>query len=352
MKNLYLQLLEFQSASQPLVLATVTKTMGSTPQKPGSSALFNIKGLLYGTVGGGVLEDKIQQSALQAITTKESGYYHFNLDKEMLNGEDALCGGQIEILIDASPFDHLSVFEEIKRSLDMKIPGVLATTVKHTVGNKVSIERKWFTASTVNSFNQNEIAVKEIKRLIQDRDPAQYCEFKMADTERLIFLEPIFPPPHSIIAGAGHIGKALSHIGRLLDFEITMIDDREEYANQANLPDADHILVGDAGEILEDMDLAPDSYVVIVTRGHKDDAKALRPCIGCEAAYVGMIGSRNKVALMREEFIKKGWAEPREWKDIHAPIGLDIQSKSVEEIAISIAAQLIQVKNVKIPIHV
>ena len=99
---------------------------------------------------------------------------------------------------------------------------------------------------------------------------------------------------------------------------------------------------------MDEIQIATDTYIVIVTRGHKDDAKALRPCIVSDAAYIGMIGSKNKVSLMRTEFIQKGWAEPHEWNAIHAPIGLDIQSKSVQEIAISIAAQLILVKNTKI----
>ena len=351
MRNPYLYLLELQSAGRPVILATVTRAIGSTPQKPGSSALINSEGLITGTVGGGIVEGKIQRMALQSITTGESGYFRFNLNKEARNGEDAICGGQIEILIDASPLDHLFVFNEMKRSLEMKIPGVLMTTVKSILGNTF-IERSWITAKTAVSLNHNGILAKEIKRLISDKDPAQYSEFKQPERERIIFLEPLFPPQQLIIVGAGHIGKALSHIGKLLDFEVTVIDDREEYANPDNLPDADHILVGDIGEVMGEMDFTPDSYIVIVTRGHKDDAKALRKCIVCEAAYIGMIGSRNKVALMHDDFIRKGWAEPREWKNIHAPIGLDIHSKSVQEIAISIAAQLVQVKNAKIPAHV
>lgn len=351
MKNPYLHLLELHSAGQPMILATVTRTVGSTPQKPGSSALFNADGLVTGTVGGGIVEGKIQRLALQSISSGESGYFRFNLNKEALNGEDAICGGQIDILIDASPQDHLSVFNEIKHSLDLKIPGVLVTRVKSVLGN-VFIERSWMTAKSIKSSNHNANLIKEINRLISEKESDQYCEFKQSDPEHTMFLEPIFPSPQLIIAGAGHIGKALSHIAKLLGFEVTVVDDRKEYANQDNLPDADHILTGDIGELMGEITLTPDTFVVIVTRGHKDDAKALRECIGGEAAYVGMIGSRNKVALMREDFMRKSWAEPREWKDIHAPIGLDIRSKTVQEIAVSIAAQLIQVKNAKVPAHV
>jgi xanthine dehydrogenase accessory factor len=346
MKKPYLSLLDLQLTDQPMVLATVTKTTGSTPQKPGCSALFNATGLVCGTVGGGIVEGKIQQLAFQALSTGESGYYRYNLNREARNGEDSLCGGIIDILVDASP--KMSIFNQIKQSLDKRIPGVLVTGIKSVSGN-ISIERSWFT-SEMQSADLN--MTRQIKKLLSDKDPDQYSEYKQSDPELTVFLEPIFPLPKLIIVGAGHIGKSLSHLGKMLDFEVTVIDDRSEYANKANLPDADHIIVGDIGEVMGNMDLNPDTYVVIVTRGHKDDARALRECIGGQAAYVGMIGSRNKVAVMREEFMRKGWVEPREWKDIHAPIGLDIHSKSVDEIAISIAAQLIQVKNAKIPVHV
>ncbi|MCX6335507.1 MAG: XdhC family protein [Bacteroidia bacterium] len=161
----------------------------------------------------------------------------------------------------------------------------------------------------------------------------------------LFFLEPVFPLPVLVIAGAGHIGKALSHLGRMLDFEVTVIDDRSEFANTENLPDADHIIMKDIGKTMSEINMVSDTYIVIVTRGHKDDAQALKPCIGSGAAYVGMIGSKEKVSRIKAEFIEKQWASEEQWNGIHTPIGLDIKSKTVEEIAISIAAELILVKN-------
>ena len=88
--------------------------------------------------------------------------------------------------------------------------------------------------------------------------------------------------------------------------------------------------------------MGSDTYVVIVTRGHQHDADALRACITSGAAYIGMIGSRHKIALMRDRFLEQGWATPDQWDRVFTPIGLEIGSRSVEEIAISIAAQLVQ----------
>jgi xanthine dehydrogenase accessory factor len=157
-------------------------------------------------------------------------------------------------------------------------------------------------------------------------------------------MEPVFPLPRLIIAGAGHIGKALSHLGCLLDFEVTVIDSRLEFANNSRLPDADYIITGNIGELLKKQHKDRNTYIVIVTRGHSDDAEALSACIGSPAAYIGMIGSKPKVALMKKKFIEEGLASEAEWSSIHTPIGLDIGSKTVNEIAVSIAAQLVKLR--------
>jgi xanthine dehydrogenase accessory factor len=150
--------------------------------------------------------------------------------------------------------------------------------------------------------------------------------------------------PRLVIAGAGHVGKALAHLGNLLDFEVMVIDDRPEFASQENVPDADGIVVGDIASAVKEIPDSPENYFVIVTRGHRNDAEALRAALGRGAAYVGMIGSRTKVDLMRREFLDKGWATEEEWGRVRAPIGLEIGSKTVEEIAVSIAAELVRVR--------
>jgi xanthine dehydrogenase accessory factor len=191
---------------------------------------------------------------------------------------------------------------------------------------KIGSEASDILSSAAPEFRQIEIS-------IQEKKPG------------IVLLEPVFPQKQLIIAGAGHIGKALSHLGKLLDFDVTIIDDRKEYANIENLPDADSIIVREIGPAMEEVKKGKDSYIVIVTRGHNDDAEALKPCIGSGAAYVGMIGSRTKVLRMKDEFIRNNWAIEEQWNQIFSPVGLDIKSKTVEEIALSIAAQLVLVRN-------
>jgi xanthine dehydrogenase accessory factor len=351
MKNIYLQILEKQPAYNNLVLATVTDNIGSTPQKPGSSALFGRDGLITGTVGGGILEGKVSEFAKKSYLSKDSGHLRFMLDKDISQKEEAICGGEISILVDADPFIHLSVFKEIKQSLQDRIPGVLITMVTVLNEAKVFINRYWTADNKKPDLPATfgEKIEPEVFRMIAAGKPDNFSQMELSlpgeVPSTLVFLEPVFPLPHLVIAGAGHIGKALSHLGSMLDFEVTVIDDRQEYANSGNLPDADHLIVKDIGEAVKELDKTSDTYIVIVTRGHNDDAKALKPCIGSDAAYVGMIGSKVKVAKMRTEFIQQGWTTGEQWSRIFTPIGMDIKSKTVEEIAVSIAAQLILVKN-------
>jgi xanthine dehydrogenase accessory factor len=325
-------LLEQFSGLPSVALATVTSTVGSTPRKQGCSALFDPSGLLSGTIGGGVVENKVQQIVRQALSLKRSGYYSFTLDKDISDEEEAICGGQMSLLIDANPCLHNAVFGQIRQSLREGTPGVLVTRVSQSKDQPVQISRFWKTYPAGSDIRGGELSTSH-------------------ESNTLIIQEPLLPPPRLLIAGAGHIGKALAHLASLLDFDVTVIDERPEYANRDYIPDADQLLVEAIGPAMQKLPKTSDTYIVIVTRGHKTDAEALRQCINSGAAYIGMIGSVKKIALMCAKFMEEKWATPAQWERIHAPIGLNIHSESVQEIAVSIAAELVFVRNRKIPAH-
>lgn len=350
-KHIYLQLLEFIGGNKPCVLATVTGTQGSTPQKPGCSAIFGKKGLLAGTIGGGAVELAIGEIASEAINSKKSGYFHFDLDNDISDVEAAICGGVMSILVDAAPEKHVEVLEEIRISGINRIPGVLVIFCGSGLSNCDGIKRIWLTSDNLAKFSEiipDEIIVAATE-MLNNSNADEFREIAMPGSEenelKLAFLESIVPSPQLIIAGAGHVGKALSHLGKLLDFEVIVWDDRAEYANKTNLPDADKVLSGSLDESIGNIQADRDTFIVIVTRGHKKDADVLRKFIGSDAGYIGMIGSRKKIVLVREAFLKNGWATAKQWNKIHTPIGLEIGSKTVQEIAVSIAAQLIQVRS-------
>ncbi len=351
MRNIHIQLLSKLRENGPLALATIIETKGSTPQIPGASALFSSEGLCAGTVGGGLLEADAQRKAFQSLRQEASILYKFSLTSDISSAEGAICGGEATILMDVRPEDHIEAFRSISESLSQRQPGVLATFIGRHSGEKISLARYWIEMRedyAVDSEMPYARFYEEIRKSLTENRPGllkieEMTLFENA-RENLLFLEPVYPLPHLIIAGAGHIGQAVSHLGSLLDFEVTVIDDRPEFANKEKLPEADNIIVDDIGKAMEATSISSDTYIVIVTRGHEKDADALRQCIGSQAAYVGMIGSSRKIKLMREKFLEEGWATSAQWDGIYAPIGIEIQSKTVQEIAMSIAAQLVLVR--------
>lgn len=350
MNNIYIQILGHLNDDPSPVLATVVGKRGSGPQVPGSSAMFGKKGLIAGTVGGGAVEGKITTIAAERIHSKESGFLKFNLLNDISRKEEAICGGQLHILVDGKPKEHAKVFREIRDSVENDQQGILLTHVRNLSENGAKISRYWITDIKDSRINSEILRAAEplLREMFGSEEPAPVkdAEIELPGSEKsLIFLEQILPSPKLVIAGAGHIGKSLSHLGNYLGFEVTVIDDREEFANRDNLPEAHHIIVKDVGIAVHELKKNRNTYVVIVTRGHKDDAEALKACIGSDLAYTGMIGSRHKIIAMRDEFIKNGWATSGQWSEIHTPIGLEINSRTIEEIAVSIAAELVKVKN-------
>ncbi|KAF0238489.1 MAG: xanthine and CO dehydrogenase maturation [Prolixibacteraceae bacterium] len=350
-KHLYLQLLDLIRKNKSCVLATVTGSQGSTPQKPGSSAIFDKKKLVAGTVGGGAVELSIGKIAAEAIDSKKSGYFRFDLENDISDVDASICGGGMSILVDAAPEKHVKTFDALKESENKRVHGVLVTLCASGLAGCSAVTRFWITEENLkNSSGQiPEDAVTAATEMLSRRNPDDFREIVLPGSkegeEKLVFLESVVPSPQLIIAGAGHVGKALSHYGKLLDFEVIVWDDRTEFANKFNLPDACKILSGSIDESLGNIIADRDTFIVIVTRGHKKDADVLKKFIGSKAGYTGMIGSRRKIVQVRELFLKSGWATIDQWEKIYTPIGLEIGSKTVQEIAVSIAAQLIQVRN-------
>jgi xanthine dehydrogenase accessory factor len=353
MGEIYRNLISKLKKGKPLALTTIIETRGSSPQVPGASAIFSLQGLVEGTVGGGLLEANTHRRAIRAIREQRSLLLPVSMTGEdVLSAEEAICGGEATVLIDVDPKKHQDAFLSLEKNLKQRIPGVLATSVEVLNDEEILISRRWVEKNRIYGEDKEKLEPDLYESLKESFSTGKSYLLKSPakasgrnGQENLLFLEPVFPPTHLVIAGAGHIGQALSHLGSLLDFEVSVIDDRDEYANSKNLPEADNIIVDDIGKAIRDIPLSKDAYVVIVTRGHSHDAEALRACITSEPAYIGMIGSAHKIAIMREKFLDEGWASASQWDRIHAPIGLAIQSKTVQEIAVSIAGELVLVRN-------
>lgn len=296
-------------------LALVAHTTGSTPQKAGAAALFTPDGRVRGTLGGGCLEAEAQQRALRALDTGEHALFRLRLD-EIDGWDDGLiCGGSASIFIEPDINPHLPALRQAADILDRGARGVLHLR---------------FDGAPLQC---DEVAPSHAEPRCVQHDGLP--------TELLM---PLLPPPRLVIAGAGHIGKAVARLGAFLGFRVLVIDDRPSLANTDNLPGAHDVICGNIPCEVGKLELGEDDYVVIVTRGHRNDGQVLAACIGSNAAYIGMIGSKRKSLLIQRGLLESGQATEEQLARVQCPIGLDIGAQSVEEIAISIAAELVQAR--------
>lgn len=173
-------------------------------------------------------------------------------------------------------------------------------------------------------------------RAINDPDTDMRCGGNMT-----VMIEPVIPPDPVYIFGGGHVGFAIYNILSTLDFNITIVDDRKLYASSKRFPLAKKVLCAPFDKAFEKLSINEQSYIIICTRAHKNDEVCLRQAFKTPASYIGMLGSRTKVAAFKK-ILQKDGVPPRRFNQLHSPIGLSIGAVTPEEIAVSVAAELIQ----------
>lgn len=158
-----------------------------------------------------------------------------------------------------------------------------------------------------------------------------------------VFVEPVEPQPRVIIFGAGHISKSLCQVAGLIGFQTTIVDNRESFANRERFAQADEIHAAEYEDVFPKLDVNSCTYLIIVTRGHRDDMRVLRWAITTDARYIGMIGSRRKALAVFKELEREGVSR-ESFERVASPMGLDIAALSPEEIAVSVAAEIIAIR--------
>jgi len=287
------QLIAHTDAGERVALCVVVGSRGSTPQERGAKMLVLSDGTLIGTLGGGCVEAEVRRRSLELIASNESKLLEFDLNHDYGWDDGLICGGVMEILVQICDQERSTKLRELRNALANQHSGDLS------------------------------------------------MPYVQGGTEKK-YREDLGPPPMLVIAGAGHVGQALGRLARELEFRLSVIDDRPEFATPERFPNATCII----GEIESELSRYPvdaDTYIVIVTRGHRNDGHALRAVIGSSAKYIGLIGSKAKIKTIFDELCEQGVSAEKLLK-VHAPIGLNIGSVTVPEIAVSIAAELVAVR--------
>jgi len=335
-------IVEFIDSGQVFTVALVLKAEGSTPRKAGVRAVIEQTGKIHGTLGGGLVEAEAQQRAVEACRTKQPVVFDMGLYGADRAADVPICGGSMRILVDPTAAKDRASYAGMAEAVRNRQRGVMLTTIRTEAQTKVHAQ--WFPPETIPS-DAAFPGTEKICSCMANETPQLFVKPDGGASSTLqVFVEPVIPKPLLLIAGGGHIGQALALQASLVGFDVTVIDDRAEFTDPALYPEGTATRCGDIPEQIAAGPIASDTYIVIVTRGHKLDAEALEACIHAPVAYVGMIGSRRKVALMRQGFIESGIATAEQFDRVFTPIGLNIGAVTVPEIAASITAELIAVR--------
>lgn len=251
------------------------------------------------------------------------------------------------------------VFTAVREALDTDQPIALVTIVRargstpQRVGAKMVVFEDGRTVGTIGGGCYESDAFQRARRAMQ-AGTSELAHYDLNDDfaeesglicggQMDVFIEPIQPAPPLYVIGAGHVGYHVARLGATVGFRVHVVDDRETFANRERFPDAAEVIVDSIPEWLERASLSPRGYAVVVTRGHRHDLDALEAVTRRELHYVGLIGSRAKIARLFERIDEEPGLRDR-LGSVHAPIGLDIGAVSPEEIAVAIVAELIAVK--------
>lgn len=329
--NVYEAVIRCLTEGRKGAIATVVSKAGAAPREEGAKMIVGEDGRIAGTIGGGRLEAEIERRAVADMERKDGAVMRFRMNAREVADNGMLCGGDVDILIEPILADHREVYEKLWWCLTKGSKAIVVTKFGRGLLRKTLVSHH----GVVWGDPMDE---KELAGL---RDFWNEKRVRMVGGDTLV--EPLFGLPHLYIFGAGHVSQYLAKVARIVDFDVSVIDDRAEFANSERFPDADRVIVADFREVFDDLEFSGNEYVVIVTRGHTHDAAVLEETVKRPTRYMGMIGSKRKVGIILDHLRDKGVGEDI-LRSVYAPIGIDINSETPQEIAVSIVAELIKVR--------
>jgi xanthine dehydrogenase accessory factor len=319
MTRFYEQLAAALAEKQPFVFALISGTKGSSPQRIGAKALFFADGKITGTLGGGCLEAEVHARAKKAMKSGQPATFEMVLDHNFGWDDGLICGGSVSGLI----LPRAAEAAELWRQL-------AAVTRPLRWGVK-----KDFSIALVESRAGSPLPAAAAH-------PNDGAHRVTRPTSEWFYQETVSPPTTLWIAGSGHVAQAVAPLAQQLDFAVTVFDDRPELANHGIFPPATQLQVGGWHELLKVPLPASPAFGLIVTRGHQHDALVLSEWLHHPFVFLGMIGSRRKARIMREQFLRQNIATAAQFDKIACPVGVNIKAVSTHEIAVSVMAQFIQ----------
>ncbi|WP_419786656.1 XdhC family protein [Pseudodesulfovibrio sp.] len=325
MKSLIRSLCGLLEDGESFVLATVVESSGSTPRSSGAKMAVRADGSILGTVGGGLVEAEACRDARALLDGEEEDgvarLSFVDMTSELAANSDMICGGGLTVL------------------LEVVEPGGPCALALSKVD---SLMRRGVHSALNTRIQGNGDDMRAVNHVITTGPQESRTPSFLRDEEGMRLAEPMIPPAPLFIFGAGHVSLFTAKVGAMVGFRTVVLDDRDDFANRDRFPEADDVVVlENFKDCFAGQDVGEDAFIVIVTRGHLHDRTVLAQALRTPAGYVGMIGSKSKRDKIYESLLADGYTQA-DIDRCHCPIGLTIGAQTPEEIAVSIAAELIQ----------
>jgi len=345
MRQLIRQMLDSVDHGRTLAYCRLVETRGSTPQKAGAAMLVFADGSQAGTLGGGCVEAEVKRRALAILDEGPAEVVKFQLDSDYGWDDGLICGGRMHVLI-----------EPVRAAADVGYYRALGDRLERGEATAEAIvfkgEKSGLAPCTSFLFDGEKCLVAQHGAEPETGVVPNVVREALVDLRkrpRPYVRDGISYLPHLgrcrlLIVGGGHVGQAVAGLAVDLDFEVWVVDDRADMASPERFPRAERCIHGEIGKVLADLEITPDTYCLIVTRGHNHDEEALYHLVDRGAHYVGMIGSRRKIKLIFDDLEGEGISS-ESLARVFAPVGIDIGSQTVPEIAVSIVAELVAHRN-------
>jgi xanthine dehydrogenase accessory factor len=328
----------------PAVIASIISLQGSSPRHNGTKMAVVENGLSYGTIGGSLLEATCIKEAKSTLSQRHSRLMNFDLTGNGTNSPNMICGGKAVILLEyISPtkenIEFFNIFDEI---ISQGKDNYQITCIKdHSDHMEITGRGILLTNKTV--LGNPGLSQEDINFIYSElHNISSTTTLDIRETR--VVIDPIRNIKTVYCFGAGHVAVPTAKIAAMTGFRVIVIDDREEYSNVERFPEAYQVkTIENFEKAFECLDIDPDSFIIIVTRGHQYDRAVLKHALQTEAGYIGMISSRRKRDSIYEALLSEG-IKKADLEKVHSPIGINIGGETPEEIAVSIVAELISVR--------
>ena len=330
MKALFEALRAALARGERAVLCTIVASSGSSPRGEGAKMAVFADGTAAGTIGGGAVERKSQAYAVELLRSGGASLVHaFRLSPNEVQDIGMICGGNVTVAFQVLDAAVLPVLDAILEALTRSDEDLwLITPVQEGLSWSLGL----YDAAHGLRF-ADALAVEELRPLLLSRGV-------LRKEVPSFYAEPLVQAGVVYLFGGGHVGRALCPVLTQVGFRVVLYDDRPQAALPGQFPQAVRVILGDYRRISDHITITDRDYVVIMTPGHQSDFEVLAQALATPAAYVGCIGSKHKVAAVREKLAALGFTQA-DMDRVHSPIGLPIGGETPEEIAISIAAEMI-----------